>query len=238
MLIAIALTAATIAGASGGARVVAQDPPPMVITVHAAPTISAHVITFMLREADEIWRRAGVTFAWQVAPLPTAPYLRAITLAPYRPSTLRVIVDDEVGRTVESGVPIGWVVFDDERTPEPDVHVSRANALRLLGLASPLVGRVDDMPRLQQEMLLGRAMGRALAHELGHYLLSSKAHAARGVMQGTLSAWEFFSAERPQLALSPDERSVARQASVGLRQSAVASRQSPVALSFAGRPRS
>lgn len=231
MLIAIALTAATIAGASGGGHLVAQDPPPMVITVHAAPTISAHLITFMLREADEIWRRAGVTFAWQVAPLPTAPYLRAITLAPYQPSTLRVIVDDEIGRMVESGVPIGWVVFEDERTPEPDVHVSRANAERLLGLASGVVGRVDEMPRLEQEVLMGRAMGRALAHELGHYLLSSKAHAAHGIMQGTLSAWQFFSTEQPQLALSPQERSAARQSSID-------SRRSSAALPSEGRPRS
>ena len=32
------------------------------------------------------------------------------------------------------------------------------------------------MPLAQREMLLARAMGRALAHELGHYLLASKIH--------------------------------------------------------------
>jgi len=209
MLTAIALTAATVAGASAGAQRVMLDPPPMVITVHAAPTISSNLLTFMLRETDEIWRRAGIAFVWQVTPLPTAPYLRAISLAPYRPSTVRVIVDDEVGRTAESGVPIGWVIFDDPHAPEPDLHVSRVNARRLLAMAPSVVGRLDEMPRLQEEILLGRAMGRALAHEMGHYLLASKAHTGRGVMQATLTAWEFFSAAHVDLGLGAAERNAA-----------------------------
>ncbi len=211
MLIAIALAAATIAGASADARRVAVDPPPLVITVYAAPTISSNLLTFMLREADDIWRRAGITFAWQIAPLPTAPYLRAVTVAPYRPSTVRVIVDDEIGRKVESGVPIGWVVFDDDHTPEHDVHISRANAWRLLVQAPSVAGRADDMPRLQVEILLGRAMGRALAHEMGHYLLASKAHTARGVMQGSLTANGFFTAARQDLGIGPLERNAAAE---------------------------
>ena len=240
MLTAIALTAATVAGASAGAQRVVLDPPPMVITVHAASTISSNLLTFMLREADEIWRRAGITFVWQVTPLPTAPYLRAIALAPYRPSTVRVIVDDEIGRRAESGVPIGWVIFDDPHAPEPDLHVSRANARRLLATAPSVVGRLDEMPRLQEEILLGRAMGRALAHEMGHYLLASKAHTGRGVMQATLSAWEFFSAAHADLGLGPAERNAAAEriaatatGRVARAQESVTGRPSPAG----GRPR-
>ena len=241
MLIAIALTAATVAGASAGAQRVMLDPPPMVITVHAAPTISSSLLTFMLRETDEIWRRAGVTFVWQVTPLPTAPYLRAISLAPYRPSTVRVIVDDEIGRKAESGVPIGWVVFDDPHAPEPDLHVSRANARRLLAMAPSIVGRLDEMPRLQEEILLGRAMGRALAHEMGHYLLASKAHTSRGVMQATLSSWEFFSAAHADLGLGPAERNAAAERISATANERVARAQEPAAVRqtpAGGRPRS
>ena len=32
------------------------------------------------------------------------------------------------------------------------------------------------MPIFEREMLMARAMGRALAHELGHYFLASKEH--------------------------------------------------------------
>ena len=41
-------------------------------------------------------------------------------------------------------------------------------------------------------MLLARAMGRALAHEMGHYLLASKEHTKNGLMQAHRTATEFF----------------------------------------------
>ena len=72
------------------------------------------------------------------------------------------------------------------------------------------------MPRLQRETLLGRAMGRALAHELGHYLSASKVHAQAGLMRALLPAFELFSSERSRLALAPADRQriVARMTSI------------------------
>jgi hypothetical protein len=62
-------------------------------------------------------------------------------------------------------------------------------------------------------MFLGRAMGRALAHELGHYLTASKAHAKKGLMRATRTASEFFALERWGFAIDPAQRRamVARQ---------------------------
>jgi ubiquinone biosynthesis protein UbiJ len=50
--------------------------------------------------------------------------------------------------------------------------------------------------RADRETLLSRALGRALAHEIGHSLMKSKAHARRGLMRSAWRAQEFFSADR------------------------------------------
>ena len=61
--------------------------------------------------------------------------------------------------------------------------------------AAGVVGIVEQMPQSQRETLLARAMGRALAHELGHYLLASKVHTEHGLMKAVLTAVGAVSAE-------------------------------------------
>jgi hypothetical protein len=65
---------------------------------------------------------------------------------------------------------------------------------------------IDRMPIAERELLLGRAMGRALAHEIGHYLLASKLHTARGLMQATHSASAFFGYPRSGFAVDAAQR--------------------------------
>ncbi len=69
-----------------------------------------------------------------------------------------------------------------------------------------MVGIVNQMPPSQRETLLARAMGRALAHELGHYLLTSKAHAAHGLMKAVLTAVELFQPSNGALRIEPAQR--------------------------------
>jgi hypothetical protein len=72
------------------------------------------------------------------------------------------------------------------------------------------------MPRLQREILLARAMGRALAHELGHYIAASKTHTSRGLMKAVHSAYELFGPPRDQfgLAAAEQQRMLARFTSI------------------------
>jgi len=72
-----------------------------------------------------------------------------------------------------------------------------------------VVGLADRMPIAEREMLLARAMGRALAHEIGHYLFGSKTHSARGLMQATHSAAQFFGYERNAFTVDTAQRQVA-----------------------------
>jgi hypothetical protein len=57
------------------------------------------------------------------------------------------------------------------------------------------------MPLAERNLKLGRAMGRALAHEMGHYLLASKVHTRRGLMQATHTASAFFDNDRSSFAI-------------------------------------
>jgi hypothetical protein len=86
--------------------------------------------------------------------------------------------------------------------PEPTVHLSLGNALELM----KRTGSAHDAPSTWQEYLLARALGRALAHELGHYLLKSPAHDAHGLMRAARPSVDFFSPSRAGFDLTADQR--------------------------------
>jgi hypothetical protein len=51
-------------------------------------------------------------------------------------------------------------------------------------------GPFTSLPPIFYDLFLARALGRALAHEIGHYLLGTSRHAARGLMRAHLSPLE------------------------------------------------
>jgi len=112
------------------------------------------------------------------------------------PTTLHVVIGNDTGAASDNRIQLGWIVFDDEHTPEQEVYVSYRNSERYLLLSQGIVGVTSQMTTAQRHTLLGRVMGRALAHELGHYLLASKVHTLRGLMQATRTATDFFSNDR------------------------------------------
>lgn len=83
---------------------------------------------------------------------------------------------------------LGWIRFTAPDAPESQIHLSRANAEDLMERTASL----RDARAIQHEILLARALGRALAHELGHYLLKSRTHAASGLMRAVRPS-TFFS---------------------------------------------
>ncbi len=186
-----ALLVAAAAGAPSAATTMpASATPPVGVTVLVAPDVPSTVVPHILEEADAIWRPV-LRFAWQ--------------REPRLPTTLRLVIDNARGVPMDAETPLGWVVFYDGR-PEPEIHLSYANALALLRASREIVGTMELMPPLQRDTLLGYAMGRALAHELGHYLLATKAHTARGLMQTRRSAAELFSRDRSHFQIDAIEK--------------------------------
>jgi hypothetical protein len=178
----------------------------MVITWSSAPEITASLVKRVLEETDAIWRASGFSFVWQRAAREAVPYARLAEIGPHVPATLRVVIGEDRGVSRDHRTPLGWIVFDDERAPQQEIYLSHANAKALMEAARPVVGLVTQMPIAQREILLARAMGRALAHEIGHYLLASKVHTRRGLLKATRTASELFSSDRAGFQIDPSQR--------------------------------
>jgi hypothetical protein len=145
------------------------------------------VIVEMKREAERIWQTHGVLLSW------------------YQPSSI-----DRAGR------PVPELVVMLEENPHPVVEGSRKADLVLgrlhrpetscdAGVAHIWVGHVrrhtDDIhvngiplisaPTRFAQFVFARALGRTLAHEIGHYLLGG-AHSAHGLMRAQFTSHELL----------------------------------------------
>ena len=175
------------------------DLPTVTISVHSAPAISPVIIDRTLEEASAIWRPTGVTFKWQKA---AAVQAEADLPQPTRP---RVLIDDSRGTPRGASAPMGWVKFVDDE-PDGDIHISHANAERFVLSVGGVGGSARRMTPAERFLLLGRTLGRALAHELGHYLLKSKEHTTNGLMKGRHSIQEFIGVHRKGFEVDTAQR--------------------------------
>jgi len=209
MLIAIAASVLIASSALAAAPSAAPSAtPPLVVRVIASEDVRPQLVRKILTETEAIWRAAGVTISWLQAPRGAAP-LTGPDPGPYVADVLRLNIGNASGTDNDprdGRRPLGWIVFDDTSTPQPDIYLSRSNAAAMLADARAVVGSVDLMPSEQRDMLLGRAMGRALAHEIGHYLLTSKVHTRSGLMKAVLTAAELFMPDAGQLRIDTAQR--------------------------------
>jgi hypothetical protein len=202
---AVAAGSAPAAGSAAAAGV-AFALPPMIVNVTAAPGVSPSLVSRILEETDAVWRGSGVTFVWRRAAPQVVPYSRAGEEGPYVPSTLRIVIGNDPGVVRGDKLPLGWIVFDDVTTPEQEIYVSYVNARQFIERARGVVGIVEQMTIVERETYLSRAMGRVLAHELGHYLLASKSHTPSGLMRAAHTARDLFAFDRGHFAIAPAER--------------------------------
>jgi hypothetical protein len=194
MLIATSAVAVLVASslASGAlAPVTYPAPPPIVVNVSAAATVPSSLVALTIAEAESIFRSAGISFMWRFGP----PAL----------ATLNVVIGDAVGSASGDVTALGWIAFEDGH-PDQQIYLSHGNAVKFLLDSRGVVGLTTNMPRAEREVMLGRVMGRALAHELGHYLLATKVHTPKGLLKAVRSAQEFFASDRTRFQLSPGQR--------------------------------
>jgi hypothetical protein len=136
----------------------------------------------LVAEVNAIWH-ASLSLVWRTAdvsePLPAMPesedWLRVLVLARQTP-----------GARETSTFAVGELV--------------RTEGVRPLAIASITAARriVDEAARHQSldapseyDRRIGVVLGRAVAHEIGHYLLRTRTHANQGLMRATIDALEF-----------------------------------------------
>ena len=184
--------------------------PTIAIGVRALPDVPRPLVTLALEEARAIWRAAGVRLVWRTdgdgakdgAVAAAAPGAVGLDLA----VTLRVVIDDEPGTAPGDFLAAGWVIFEGGE-PRPEIHLSRANVFKGLERACP-VGALSRLTQFHIDEVVAVALGRTLAHELGHYLLGVKVHSGRGLMRAEWSPTDLYGDERPDFRLTAEQREV------------------------------
>jgi hypothetical protein len=89
--------------------------------------------------------------------------------------------------------------------PEPAI-VMYLTAIEKLVSTATFSGRgYREWPTRLRHFIEGRVMGRALAHEIGHFLLRSRHHSAAGLMRPLLAAPDLVAVDRRGFMLSAND---------------------------------
>jgi hypothetical protein len=143
----------------------------------------------LIEEASRIWQRCGLRLRWVND--------RSV---PDPESTLRVLVARRPAAPVRTEER--WTVGELLRfTPAHAMAlVSIDGAQRVL--AEGRHALIPDRPEFYNHRL-GVVLGRAAAHEIGHYILNTNTHASGGLMRGNISAEEFADLSVHSFLLDP-----------------------------------
>jgi hypothetical protein len=132
--------------------------------------------TSLVQEAEAIWRREGVRIRWQAWNAPREQMSEG---------ALPVLVV-QAARGAREAAPhwrVGELLLDQANRPFAVASIEAAE--RVLA-----AGGADTEPVSLRQYRLGVILGRALAHEMGHYLLATPGHASRGLMRARIDASE------------------------------------------------
>lgn len=181
-LLCVAMIAVAIVGVGAASSRIASDEtsprdPPLTLQVRltVANDLPAVARERMTQEADAIWRHEGVRLQW-LSPLAPPPEPGAV---------LRVLVVRLLGAAAEDGSwPVGRLLPDQSGDRLAIVSVTAAEQV----LAS---ARREAEPARIGVHRLGLILGRAVAHEIGHYLLGPRSHTRYGLMRATIDATDF-----------------------------------------------
>jgi hypothetical protein len=145
-------------------------------------------------EVEAIWTAQGVTIEWPGEA--TAP-------------RVRVVIDRPVPAFAPDSQQEQWHVaatrvIDGRVTPP--ICVSLDAAERVVRAANPPY----SAPALAG-LMVPRVVGRAIAHELAHFLLNTRAHTLRGLLRARFTADDFVSPARDAFNLDRGQIAVALQ---------------------------
>lgn len=145
----------------------------LTLALSSTHMLSPVSMSALIAETTAIWKDSRVELQW-------------LTDGRDQPDALRVLV---IARVVPASGPTPWAVGELVRT-----EGARALAIASITGARRIVEeskfKADDLPALRDRRL-GVVLGRAVAHEIGHYLLRTSTHSTQGLMRAQIDAREF-----------------------------------------------
>jgi hypothetical protein len=157
----------------------------------------------LTREVEGLWERYGLSLCWGEGTKGCVGWQ----------VRLRVLVAEDLppsGEITVGAKPIvGRIIFDADG-PGTDIALSVRTA-RALAARARLGGRpLGGWPTTTVEHFVPRVVGRALAHEVGHYVLGSRSHTRTGLMAGSFRPDDVTLGEASRFRLSEAEATAVR----------------------------
>ena len=148
-------------------------------------------------ETNAIWGAAGLRLMWTFPPAAldltdNRTVVVIIRRGPTRPPTIRAVSASSHDMPLLGQVPFG------EDGPGNLIEVSFQAITALVMGGSYLNRPVAKLPDFLQQVLLGRGVGRVVAHEIGHWL-AGRGHVRDGLMKPALGSEDLVAWKRPGL---------------------------------------
>lgn len=187
------------------------------IVLAANETLATVHLATLTSQVNRIWAPHGLLLHRAVQG-ETDPAL------PAEPSRLRVVLATELPNPRRAQPPwrtmLAYIEFVNQTQPVPVIYVSLGAVRRLVGGAQVHDRYLRNFPRFLQDHYAALVLGRAIAHEIGHYLFASRSHDDRGLMRDrftttelvdqSLDRFRVLSAPRHLVALCPAEGETSR----------------------------
>jgi hypothetical protein len=164
---------------------------------------AAALVESMKSEATSIWEPYGVWFRWEATP--------SLAQCVWTQASFDVLFDQHPQPGRSFNLILGSTHLALRAIDHLPIHIDHEATEELLGSAS-----AGQRARLLGSSIfgpedIGRALGRVLAHEVGHVLLAVRDHQPRGLMRPTFGAADLLDPQRRLYTLSPAEVTRLRQ---------------------------
>lgn len=194
-LVAIVVVAAAVSTAVI-ARAAARQAVTVGIVLGGHTTAAARLVPALIAEADRLWRPRGV----QIVSVPKAAVPREDVRLTLNFASLSGLPSPS-GSKDQRVNGLGSIWFDEDGAPGDTITIDDAAVMIRVAQATLNSRPLTDWPPSVADQVMGRALGRVLAHEVGHYLLRSKMHQARGLMRPVFTGSDLASWDRRRFAL-------------------------------------
>lgn len=176
-------------------------------------SLDARTLRGIASETEAVWLRYGVGIGWDSAE--ASEWGRPLG---FDRIEVEIGVETRAGAVRAAWVPdessgsaaLGWIEFRRPCRPEPRIRLSVPGAMRIMSATRspgpPMIRRLS----YGQRQLLSRILGRALAHEVGHYLLRSAAHAPSGLMRASYPTYDLIGGSTDPFRLDDDQVAIVR----------------------------